>query len=234
MKPQRINYRIEEPCHADWDRMKPETTGRFCSECSKTVVDFSSMSDFSILRYLENHKGQSVCGRFTESQLDKTYVWTKSHSGLFQFDLKAVALGLALSTFSAIPSQAQNKLGMEQVDTTAVETVPMKQGEVTLVYDHKEESFVSGKVKLEGKSSGAIRISLLDGNSKELTSVEAAKNGTFRIPLDWKDHPVAIRATAPGHSSQTLYFENHRSLKDLEIGLYDRTMIKGKVIREDD
>ena len=234
MKPKKIHYQIEEPCHADWDQMKPEAKGRFCSECSKTVVDFSGMSDFSIVNYLESHKHQSVCGRFTETQLDKTYLWTKPHPGLFQFDLKAVALGLALSTFSALPSQAQNKVGIEQIDTSASEPVAVKQGEVRMVVDHKDETVVSGKVKLEGKNTGTIRISLIDGNSKELASMEAAKNGTFRIPLDWKNNPTAIRVTAPGHSSSTIYFENHSSLKNLEITLYDRTMIKGKVIRTDD
>jgi hypothetical protein len=53
MKPKKISYKIEEPCHADWGRMQPEAQGRFCSSCSKTVVDFSSMSDFSIVNYLE-------------------------------------------------------------------------------------------------------------------------------------------------------------------------------------
>ncbi len=73
MKSKGVNYKIEEPCHADWDQMKPEVKGRFCESCSETVVDFSKLSDFSIVTYLENNKHQSVCGRFEEKQLEKTY-----------------------------------------------------------------------------------------------------------------------------------------------------------------
>ena len=36
---------IPEPCHADWDAMRPEAQGKFCLECRKTVHDLSSMTD---------------------------------------------------------------------------------------------------------------------------------------------------------------------------------------------
>lgn len=235
MKPKKINYKIEDPCHADWDRMKPEAQGRFCSSCSKTVVDFSTMSDFSIVSYLENNKHQSVCGRFGEDQLAKTYLWTKPHQSVFSFDLKAVALGLALSTFSAIPSQAQTSTPVvEERNPNSTVPVLIKQGEVAMVYDHRDEAFVSGKVELKGEKAGVIQIRLMDGNSNELAVIETDKKGVFRIPLDWKKNPASIRIFASGYSGQTVYFENHESLKDLTITLYERPMKMGKVMRTND
>lgn len=228
MKTKQINYKIEEPCHADWDQMKPEAKGRFCSSCSKTVVDFSNMSDFSIVNYLENNKHQSVCGRFDEKQLDKTYLWTKPHHQIFHFDLKAVALGLALSTFSALPSQAQNSVIIEQHDSIS-EPVVMLQGEVAIVYDHSDESFVGGKIKLDGKDYTGVKISLMDRSSFVLSTVNASKNGTFKIPLDWAKNPVSIRITASGYVSEIIYFSNHKSLGNLSVTLNERRMIKGKV-----
>ncbi|WP_343637251.1 hypothetical protein [Fluviicola sp.] len=234
MKPKKIHYQIEEPCHADWDQMKPEAQGRFCSSCSKTVVDFSAMSDFSIVNYLENNKHQSVCGRFTEAQLDKTYLWTKPHPTLFQFDLKAVALGLALSTFSAIPAQSQNTPITEQHDST--ETMVVKQGEVAVFYDHRDEKFVSGNIQLDDKKFGDIKIVLIDGNAAELSSVVIRPdNGKFRIPLDWTKNPVAIKVSSDGYNTQTVYFENHQSLSGLKVVLYEKHPVKmGKVMRKDD
>lgn len=119
MKAKKIKYSIEEPCHEDWNQMKPEAKGRFCESCSKTVVDFSSMSDFSIVNYLEGKKNESVCGRFTPNQMDKTYFLPKRHHS-FSFDLKAVALGLALSTFSAVHLNAQVTPPIEHIDTLKV------------------------------------------------------------------------------------------------------------------
>lgn len=231
MKPKKINYQIEEPCHANWDEMKSEAQGRFCSSCSKTVVDFSTMSDFSIVNYLENNRHQSVCGRFAEDQLAKTYLWTKRHQPAFSFDLKAVALGLALSTFSALPSHAQTFSLVEQHDSIQEPKV-MIQGAVAMSYDHSNEKFVSGKIKLDGEHSGSIKITLVDGSSVELSSVTASKNNTFKIPLDWAKNPAAIRISAPGYGSETIYFSNHQSLGNLTVTLHERPMIKGKVVRQ--
>ncbi|MGV3610397.1 MAG: hypothetical protein ACO1N0_05585 [Fluviicola sp.] len=227
MKPKKVNYQIEEPCHADWDQMKPEAQGRFCSSCSKTVVDFSTMSDFSIVNYLESNKDQSVCGRFGEDQLAKTYFLPKSNPS-FHFDLRAVALGLALSTFSALPSIAQNSTPIELHDSIT-EPKLMVQGAVAMSYDQSNEKFVSGKVKLNGKKVSEIKVALMDGSSVELAAIEVSKNGTFKIPLDWAKNPASIRVSASGYSSQIIYFENHQSLGGLTVTLYEWTMKKGKV-----
>ena len=56
MKPKNIQFKIDDPCHEDWNQMMPETNGRFCGSCTKSVVDFTGMSDFSIVNYLQNHK----------------------------------------------------------------------------------------------------------------------------------------------------------------------------------
>jgi hypothetical protein len=71
MKDPNFIVRIPEPCHEDWNKMKPEEKGRFCNSCSKTVVDFSNKTDVEIRKILdESPKGQ-VCGHFKKSQLDR-------------------------------------------------------------------------------------------------------------------------------------------------------------------
>jgi hypothetical protein len=230
MKSKVVKYSIKEPCHVDWSEMKPEAKGRFCESCSKTVVDFSSMSDFSIVNYLESHKNQSICGRFEEKQLERTYLLPKQHYSTFTFDLKAVALGLALSTFSAIPSDAQNVTKIEQIDSVSEAKIMMK-GDIAMVYDHSKETFASGKIELEGKEFKMVNISLIDGNSKEIQTIKLDKNGAFNIPLDWSKNPVSIQISALGYYSQTIYFSNYRSLEKMNIHLHEKGMIKGKVSR---
>jgi hypothetical protein len=61
---------IEEPCHENWSNMTFEAQGRFCQSCSKTVTDFSSMSDTGILKFLSTAPG-ATCGRFTTDQLNR-------------------------------------------------------------------------------------------------------------------------------------------------------------------
>jgi hypothetical protein len=50
--------------------MLPENNGRFCLNCQKKVIDFSVMSDNELIHVLSK-AGESCCGRFQTSQLDR-------------------------------------------------------------------------------------------------------------------------------------------------------------------
>jgi len=61
------NISIPAPCHQSWQQMTPDGQGRHCLHCSKTVTDFSKMTNDEILAYLAGTS--NVCGRFNEFQL---------------------------------------------------------------------------------------------------------------------------------------------------------------------
>ncbi|MBC7721522.1 MAG: carboxypeptidase-like regulatory domain-containing protein [Pedobacter sp.] len=67
---------IPQPCHEDWQKMTPETQGRFCSSCSKTVVDFSVMTDNDVLNFLNKNKS-NLCGHFATDQLQRPIIETQ-------------------------------------------------------------------------------------------------------------------------------------------------------------
>lgn len=231
MKRKTVKYSIEEPCHEDWNQMKPEAKGRFCSSCSKTVVDFSTMSDFSIVSYLEGKKHESVCGRFRPEQMEKTYSLSIPHRS-FSFDLKAVALGLALTTFSAIHTHAQ----VTPIDTTQVIYQEPLDGMVSMIeyYDHSDEKFAGGTILVNGKGYRSVVIQLLDESGNELLKIAPAQNGKFKIPLDWNKKPASIFVSGTGLISSTVFFTEKASIKDLHIVLYEEEMLlKGNVRQHD-
>src|ERR1700750_3099480 len=65
-----MEIRIDNPCTENWDRMRPEEQGRFCSSCQKMVIDFTAMSDSELLAYFSKPQA-SVCGRLQSSQLQR-------------------------------------------------------------------------------------------------------------------------------------------------------------------
>lgn len=69
MKKQTYIY-IQEPCHEDWNHMAGKEQGRFCHSCSKTVTDFSSMTDTEILQFLST-ASSNTCGRFATGQVSR-------------------------------------------------------------------------------------------------------------------------------------------------------------------
>ncbi|NII28240.1 T9SS type A sorting domain-containing protein [Pseudoflavitalea sp. X16] len=74
--PTPIHVTIPEPCHENWQQMTPNEQGRHCMSCQKTVVDFTLMSDQEILNHI-SRASSSVCGRFNNDQLNKTYAERK-------------------------------------------------------------------------------------------------------------------------------------------------------------
>jgi hypothetical protein len=99
MKKMRIS--IENPCHEDWQAMTPETQGRFCGACEKTVVDFTTMSDAEILQYFSKPSVEKTCGRFRVEQLAEsgTANSLKPSKSLLHFAyLLVVVLGVGLSS----------------------------------------------------------------------------------------------------------------------------------------
>lgn len=86
---------IPEPCTQQWESMEPCTQGRFCQRCSKTVVDFTGMTDEQLLRFFSN-RSESICGRFYSDQINKsTPIPSKKIPWLryfFQFTLPALLL----------------------------------------------------------------------------------------------------------------------------------------------
>lgn len=71
MKISNLIVRILEPCHEDWNRMQPDTEGKFCISCSKSVFDFSNKTDTEIRDILVEYKDQKVCGHFKKSQVNR-------------------------------------------------------------------------------------------------------------------------------------------------------------------
>ena len=61
---------ISKPCHESWDEMTPQSGGRHCKECDKTVKNFTGLTNDEISTYLTKHAGEKICGRFSSDQLN--------------------------------------------------------------------------------------------------------------------------------------------------------------------
>jgi hypothetical protein len=63
------NVHIPNPCSENWELMSPQEKGRFCSVCSKCVIDFTEKQPEEIQQIFVERKDESICGRFYNHQL---------------------------------------------------------------------------------------------------------------------------------------------------------------------
>lgn len=70
MKRHSYILKIEKPCGQEWTSMTKTDIGKFCSHCSKTVIDFTQLTDNEVLQIIELNSGK-LCGRLTQEQLNR-------------------------------------------------------------------------------------------------------------------------------------------------------------------
>ena len=101
---------IPQPCHESWAAMMPTATGRHCTACQKTVVDFTLKSDAEILAYLARAAGTRTCGRFAAGQLERPLqrAALAAPTGRWRAWLAAVVAVWGVREVAAVSAQAQS------------------------------------------------------------------------------------------------------------------------------
>ena len=62
------NLRVDKACSENWDNMSPNSEGRFCHLCSKTVIDFTQLTPTEISEKLKDSKA-NICAKLTKTQM---------------------------------------------------------------------------------------------------------------------------------------------------------------------
>ncbi len=111
MKQSSYKLKIENPCSEDWGLMAKCDDGKFCSHCSKMVIDFTRLTDDEILKMLSKNSG-NVCGRLDESQMNRILVPSQQPS---QSRIYRILAGLLLLASSGKLSAAGGRPQTEMV-----------------------------------------------------------------------------------------------------------------------
>jgi len=106
-----LKISIPTPCHEDWNKMTPDETGRHCSSCAKSVVDFTGMSDDEVkLFFLNKKEDERVCGRFKQTQLHRITIELPQNIFNIQMPLWKKFLAACLVVFSTTLFSCETKI----------------------------------------------------------------------------------------------------------------------------
>lgn len=170
---------IPEPCHENWDKMSPAQQGRFCQQCSKTVVDFSAMTDQQVLKVLSKESG-STCGRFTSDQLERPFV--KESKPLLQSPYRedVVVNGLIRYRRTCRLGGMSTVITVSRTDTVKTMVQKFFKNEVFKIFPNPANS--GSAVHLTIKNAGLYNIQLFDNNGK-LYLVKELEVAADKLPI---------------------------------------------------
>ncbi len=209
----RVQLSIPQPCHEDWHHMTPSEKGRFCSVCTKEVVDFTSMSDTEVLHFFLDNKNEKVCGRVYPDQLhrpvakpvypqkNKWWYWNYAAMLLFFFQKSASAKihgGLLVTHNKTVkrpaPFSTKTLYRFSQGNMLHVKTTVT--GKIT---DDKGTPLSGASIVIKGSNVAAV------SDSK----------GIFRIEANTDS--AVLTASYVGFETAQLTLKNLKSYTDIEI-----------------
>ena len=106
---------VPNPCNENWDSMRPQNQGRFCTSCQLVVTDFTKMDDQEIINYFRTHQKEKICGHFRSDQLTRmkitiTPAQLQNHNwSIIQQIRIAIFLVFASSLFSCSSSDPKKQ-----------------------------------------------------------------------------------------------------------------------------
>lgn len=236
MKKKRIAYHIPEPCHESWEQMTPVEKGRFCSSCTKPVIDFTRMTDLQVQGFMNQATG-SVCGRMSITQLNREFT-PYMEIAPRAFSLHALVLGTALTTFSACEANAQRGEVIQTEQTESgmlkgkVEKEPVLMGDTVMV---TVPAVFSGKVfdYLQNGFIAGTSVTLYDEAGQELASTISNEKGEFEVPLRENMRPYKAVFRKEEYVEAEYLFADLATTVGLTVTLYQRDqLMMGKVIQE--
>lgn len=215
MNSKQFKLEISKPCQQQWKSMGNIDGGKFCSTCSKTVLDLTQKSDAELYNILRGNN--KVCAKLTTEQIDTNkYLPVESYTKFSFSNILAsiMFIGLvdnALSSPNTIFSKAHPVI---QTDNLKIKT-----NEQTVISDTLKV-IIEGKV-IDKTSKEAIpftTVAVQNSNFQVITDI----NGIFNLALPNTkiDNQITLLVNVVGYKSfkQTIYKKNF-PLKNLEIQL---------------
>ncbi len=186
---------IPSPCREDWTEMELTDSGRFCSQCKKSVMDFTHFKDQQLQEYLERNRRAHICGRIPISMLNKPLdlpTVKQRYSGWWVW---------AALAGSGLTLQAQVEAEMVQVEDQNTDI------ELSILVE-ADSGFIHVKGFIEDKvTSERLPFAILDVYRKSFKCVTDV-NGEFdlKIPANLKsDEKIDITISYVGY--QTKHFD---------------------------
>lgn len=177
--------------------------GKFCSHCSKTVIDFTSLSDNEIIQIIEQ-KSDKICGRLNEIQLNRLIEnkQLENRSILYQAVTGLFLLGTAINSFAKNNPFSRQSSQIEIVSVLDKNTnIPNQEKKKNEPVLDILKTTIKGKIlDFESKEPlpGAI---VLIKNSTTTTTTDLDGNFKLTIPDDLLTNKIHIIITYIGYET---------------------------------
>ncbi|MDO6440469.1 hypothetical protein Q4534_23795 [Cyclobacterium sp. 1_MG-2023] len=228
MKNSRLKISIEKPCNKiNWTSMSDYERGKFCSICSKNVMDFSKMTDEEIVNYL-NGSEESICARLNQSQMNRNLNINKANK---INHWNKIAATLALMTLTTVSYSNTNKDNYYKTELN-IRDLPHNKGNFYTQISSIDSipNIIKGKVVEEGWDYPVKTFVIVKG-TKIKSETDSLGNFQIVIPKKYKKEEIILIVKSTGLENDTELNLKISELPKNEIVITKNPMVIGEVIR---
>lgn len=176
MKKEKGSYilTIPEPCHEQWNTMTPNEQGRFCHQCSKTIIDLTRLNDQQIIQLIKNTTS-GVCGHVYSTQLNRPIEDLQLTLHRKFYPLPQLLSGLLL--------MGSPEYGIAQRDTVQTELTTAETKNLPFPPDTIYKHTVEGRLIIHALNEpiSFCKIYLKDTCGNIIDTTHSDANGLFKI-----------------------------------------------------
>lgn len=188
------NLKFQQTCQEKWDEMLPGNQGRFCDLCSKTVIDFSNLSNEDILNKLKS-SNKEICARVSKTQFKTPLIEIEKQK---QFKLpysKVAASVMIVASVTSIQSCENKSYKFKNNIEQTTNNYSINQQSIVNENSEKSDSITfKGKV-LSEKNKPIHNAKVTYVTLNKLFISQTNKDGSFEleIPLEVIDDDNVVR-----------------------------------------
>lgn len=228
MKKQEYILKIDKPCSESWTSMTTNATGKYCSHCTKNVVDFHNLTDNEVLRIIGNTTGK-ICGRFYEEQLNRLLVQTggKSANPRLYKILAGLLLLSSSDNINAIEQPTQTEIVSEfdkNINTQILED-PIK-------YSTQKDSItniVQGKVIDAETREPLISSAIVIKDTKVFVQTDSTGKFKIAIPDSLLSKNIIFQVILFGYETAEFTVDKNDLPITKELLMIPKRMLKGEL-----
>jgi hypothetical protein len=192
--------------------MEQNNKGRYCPHCSKSVVDFTHLTDTEIVEFFQQSSGK-VCGRLTKQQLNRTLKGDNARSSSCLYQVLAWALFLG-STQGSVAKDSP----VAAVEISAIES--NHKSDVTRINEKAGDSLpniVRGKT-VDAQSKQVLSFtSVLIKHTKIAVISDSAGLFELNITDELMVKGITLIASSVGYNTAEINLDKHLVSKEKEL-----------------
>lgn len=195
MKRQSYLLKIDNPCGQEWASMTKTDVGKFCAHCSKTVVDFTQLTDNEILQIIEQNSGK-LCGRLSQEQLNRAiqlYQPTKN-SRLYKLLAGLLLVGTSENVLATGNQTLEQNISIVNKNDTTLQSTEIKSEPTDSL-----KNVVQGLV-IDAKTKEPVHFALVSiKDTKTWTTTDLDGKFKLVIPDSLKTKKIHLVLASPGY-----------------------------------